>query len=189
MLSVVPEEESAWEKLGGKWPHRNDEADPIEQMYYAVLRGAVATLVDYSDGRMTTDADAIPIEQVYASALEWVTDDDCLAPITWHEACTACGLDPDAVRERVLAACDTNMSFINFVRKQRCAVCGVAPVDPDHWPERARGGTDDRVWPLCRKHHTERHAIGMPRFERKYGVSANECIGTLHERYGRFVGG
>lgn len=79
------------------------------------------------------------------------------------------------------------LTFIDFVRGQRCAVCNTSPVDPDHHPTRGAGGTDDRVWPLCRIHHTERHMIGIKTFERKYGVQVDLVIDELWVQYKREV--
>ena len=42
--------------------------------------------------------------------------------------------------------------------------------DPDHVTTRGAGGGDtpDNVMPLCRRHHSERHQIGIGQMIRKY---------------------
>lgn len=56
------------------------------------------------------------------------------------------------------------------VKKDKCVVCKSTPVDPDHITTRGAGGGDtfDNVWPLCRRHHQERHQIGICTFIEKY---------------------
>lgn len=55
-------------------------------------------------------------------------------------------------------------------RESACLVCGSRPCDVHHEPTRARGGIDKDTVPLCREHHDERHRIGRPAFEKKYGL-------------------
>ena len=76
------------------------------------------------------------------------------------------------------------LTFIEWVRTRPCSVCNVGGADPDHYPNRSIGGTDDRVWPLCREHHSERHAIGMKSFQAKYEVDASLVIDDLRATYG-----
>ncbi len=41
-----------------------------------------------------------------------------------------------------------------------CSVCGTDKnIDMDHIRTKAAGGQD--LWPLCRRHHQERHAKGL----------------------------
>lgn len=51
-----------------------------------------------------------------------------------------------------------------------CVVCARVPSDPDHIRTRGAGGHDSEanLWPLCRIHHVERHAIGLTLFCKRY---------------------
>jgi len=53
---------------------------------------------------------------------------------------------------------------------RRCVVCGHRGCDPDHIQSRGSGGDDidSNLWPLCRRHHTERHTIGIISLVKKY---------------------
>lgn len=56
-------------------------------------------------------------------------------------------------------------------RKQPCVICrSCGGSDPHHVKSKGSGGDDldTNVISLCRKHHTEIHAIGMNRFSEKY---------------------
>jgi len=45
------------------------------------------------------------------------------------------------------------------------------PLDRDHITTRGAGGKDENnVWILCRKHHTERHKVGIFYFIKKYNL-------------------
>lgn len=65
----------------------------------------------------------------------------------------------------------------HHIKSMGCLVCGRYPTDPDHIRTRGAGGMDFirsgklivlNIWPLCREHHTERHAIGLDSFKAKY---------------------
>ena len=64
-----------------------------------------------------------------------------------------------------------NESNLDLIRAMPCAVCGATPSDPDHLKTVGAGGGDElsNLTPLCRRHHTERHAIGVKTFYDKYG--------------------
>lgn len=94
----------------------------------------------------------------------------------WINQCGACGSD------RVL--CDdcrrlqfpsprreTSKQYIEYIRSLPCTVCLDPFVDAAHVQTRGSGGTDFAVVPLCRKHHTEQHTIGIRTFEEKHGVN------------------
>jgi len=51
-----------------------------------------------------------------------------------------------------------------------CLVCGHRCFDLDHIKTRGAGGSDHptNLWPLCRKHHTMRHSMGLVTFARKF---------------------
>jgi hypothetical protein len=75
-----------------------------------------------------------------------------------------------------------NVKLLEEVRKQRCLLiastsredCCVGSTDPHHIKSVGSGGHDieTNVIPLCRKHHTEVHAIGLNRFSNKYAKIA-----------------
>jgi len=56
-------------------------------------------------------------------------------------------------------------------------VCGRSPVDPDHLEHLGMGGAnkgglkDYSCVSLCRQHHSERHDLGLRRFEEKHNVN------------------
>jgi hypothetical protein len=58
-------------------------------------------------------------------------------------------------------------------KRWRCCVPGCnAPADPHHIRSKGAVGQVDlgNVCPLCRRHHTEGHAIGWRTFARRYRV-------------------
>lgn len=72
-----------------------------------------------------------------------------------------------------------NQELLDFVKTLPCICCLQVPSDPDHITTRGAGGDDSaiNVWPLCREHHTERHAKGILHMTRKY----NACMTWLIE--------
>lgn len=82
-----------------------------------------------------------------------------------------------------------NKPLLEVVKRLMCLACGGGPSpsgisginyknypirsDADHITTRGAGGGDewDNVWPLCRKHHQERHFHGLRHMAEKY----NEC--------------
>lgn len=54
-------------------------------------------------------------------------------------------------------------SLLDFITTLPCLICQRVPSDPDHITSRGAGGNDSavNVWPLCREHHTLRHAKGL----------------------------
>jgi hypothetical protein len=71
-------------------------------------------------------------------------------------------------------------------RRLRCSVPSCLEtwkIEPDHYLTRgSREGHDEHTWPLCWKHHSERHAIPLAEFEAKYGISAVEVAARLAAR-------
>lgn len=63
--------------------------------------------------------------------------------------------------------------LLDEIKKQPCIICGQRPSDPDHVVTRGAGGEDSErnVWPLCRRHHTERHTLGLRRLAHKYSAA------------------
>ena len=60
--------------------------------------------------------------------------------------------------------------LIEKVRNMRCTVCQTWPSDAHHITSRGAGGHDtgDNLMPLCQKHHTEWHQIGVGKMIMKY---------------------
>lgn len=56
------------------------------------------------------------------------------------------------------------------IKEGRCIVCGARGCDPDHIKTRGSGGDDipTNIVPQCRRHHSDRHALGWVRFLEKY---------------------
>lgn len=73
---------------------------------------------------------------------------------------------------------DIRRYVIVCLLKKRCAVCGkLVDVDLHHWDSVATiggykydDGLQTRFLPLCREHHSEFHAIGKQRFEKKWHI-------------------
>ena len=67
--------------------------------------------------------------------------------------------------------------YIKYIKSKHCLVCGRSPVDPDHLETLKMGGEnkgglkDFSCIPLCRIHHTERHNLGLRRFQEKHIVN------------------
>ena len=72
-------------------------------------------------------------------------------------------------------------------------VCFASSPDPDHLEAIGMGGNRKKpsqkhysAGPLCRLHHTERHALGIPRFEDKYKINLwKEAFKLLRGYYER----
>lgn len=65
------------------------------------------------------------------------------------------------------------MNYLDYIRKQRCLVCGVDNCDAHHLEARGMGGAntekkDYSCVPLCRMHHDEYHRNGLREFEYIY---------------------
>lgn len=78
-----------------------------------------------------------------------------------------------------------DLVFLDRVRRLRCLVVGCSQfyTDPHHLISRGAGGSDYTAIPLCRKHHTELHAIGKARFESDYGVDLWEVSSRVVSKY------
>lgn len=63
-----------------------------------------------------------------------------------------------------------NKKLLKEYHDKPCLVCERTPSDPDHIRTRGAGGHDEEsnIWPLCRIHHVERHAIGLALFCKRY---------------------
>ena len=63
-----------------------------------------------------------------------------------------------------------NRRLLDSYHLMRCCECGREGCDPAHAKSKGSGGDDikENVIPLCRKHHTEQHKIGVVTFAKKY---------------------
>jgi len=75
--------------------------------------------------------------------------------------------------------------YLEFVRSLPCLIpgCTLRHCDPHRVVSRPRGGGNDQVVPLCRRHHREAHALGRVKFQRVYGLSFPEAIARVHDWY------
>lgn len=75
--------------------------------------------------------------------------------------------------------------YVRFVKTKPCVVCGREPVDHDHLQARGWGSAkhnDLFSVPMCREHHSERHAIGTDAFNLKYAINLwEECARLIAE--------
>jgi hypothetical protein len=92
-------------------------------------------------------------------------------------------------RDRRAMAHERDFSIqARLCRFSQCAVprCTANPltakIDPDHATTRGAGGHDEDTWPLCSRHHGERHRIGLSSFELRHNVSAEVVVGRMRER-------
>ena len=75
-------------------------------------------------------------------------------------------------------------AYLVWVRAQPCLVCGRYGCDPHHEPPRStRGWHDHATVPLCRTHHTLRHALGYPRFTERTGIALRVAALEMRGRY------
>jgi hypothetical protein len=69
--------------------------------------------------------------------------------------------------------------YLDYIRKQRCVVCGQTCVDPHHLKTVGAGGADFTAVPLCREHHDYAHKMGVSRFKNRYAIDLFEVALTL----------
>lgn len=81
-------------------------------------------------------------------------------------------------------------AYVSWVRTLPCAICELTgtqqiyPTETDHHPTiGAAGKRHTKVWPLCTKHHNERHSMGIETFESRYGVKIEDRVRELRETY------
>lgn len=102
-------------------------------------------------------------------------------------------MTPGQKRRRRVQNAMRKHPFVVFVRKLPCAVDPTGhqttPTEFDHYPTIGAAGLHTHGWPLCTEHHVERHAIGVPAFEAKYGVSIQANVGFLEEWFARLSTG
>lgn len=63
-----------------------------------------------------------------------------------------------------------NKRYVEWVKTHPCAVlhAHAGEVDAHHLVSRGAGGSDYTCVPLCRRAHTEYHALGISEFEEKH---------------------
>jgi hypothetical protein len=63
-------------------------------------------------------------------------------------------------------------AYKTFVRSLPCVICGSLPCDPHHIESMGMGikCNDTRTISLCRRHHSEIHAIGKKSFCEQYRI-------------------
>lgn len=83
----------------------------------------------------------------------------CLNEVIWHEV---------TVFPKFKRVIDQDL--LDYIKTLNCIICGFTPCDPDHVITRGPGGSDSaiNVWPLCHKHHIERHNKGLGHMIRTY---------------------
>ena len=56
------------------------------------------------------------------------------------------------------------------IKSMKCLVCNASEVDVAHIKTKGSGGPDEEwnLMPLCRRHHSEQHQIGIITFSQKY---------------------
>jgi hypothetical protein len=72
--------------------------------------------------------------------------------------------------------------WVPWARDFLASGCEFLPLsEPHHEPPRSCGGKDADCVPLSREKHRERHDIGRPAFEAKYGVDLRAIAARIHE--------
>lgn len=66
---------------------------------------------------------------------------------------------------------------LSLIRSLPCFVCEERPCDPDHFKSRGAGGGDElsNLNALCRRHHCERHNLGIKTFWNLYHLKIQEA--------------
>jgi 5-methylcytosine-specific restriction endonuclease McrA len=77
-----------------------------------------------------------------------------------------------------------SQGLVRYINELGCLVCGYSPADAAHVKSRgAGGGWYQNLVPLCRKHHTEQHTIGIKTFEKKYDLNLKATAEALSDGY------
>ena len=84
-----------------------------------------------------------------------------------------------------------SIKYLDYIRGCTCLVCFAPSPDPDHLEAIGMGGNRKKptlkhysAIPLCRLHHTERHALPLKDFEDKYKINLwYECFRLLRSYY------
>ena len=88
-----------------------------------------------------------------------------------------------------IAANKDSLSYLDYIRGRYCLICFTEGPDPDHLEAIGMGGNRKKPTlkhfsciPLCRLHHTERHALTLREFEDKYKINLwYECFRIYRE--------
>ena len=78
---------------------------------------------------------------------------------------------------------EIDKDYLEFVKLEKCIICGRWPSDAHHSISRGSGGGDYYAVSLCREHHSEGHTIGWQTFQSKYELCFNEEIVQMLLRY------
>ena len=88
-----------------------------------------------------------------------------------------------------IAANKNSLKYLDNIRGCYCLICFSENPDPDHLEAIGMGGNRKKPTlkhytcvPLCRLHHSERHAIGTTEFQAKYKINIwKEAFKLLRE--------
>lgn len=186
---------TGWELVGGRWPCRVQTSGLSQRIAWLTLRGAIAALVDGFDGRRHSAR--VPIAIAVWQARGWILNDEWGSDLTFADTCGLLGIDAAQLRSDLLSTGVLGVpKFKNYPEWVRifgfCVVCNSRPenvIDFDHRPTRgARGRVNhDRGCPVCRKHHSEAHSIGIETFQRKYRIDMRVEEEAWRARYARWL--
>lgn len=77
-----------------------------------------------------------------------------------------------------------DLELLSKTREYNCFVCGKpGPSDPHHITSKGAGGGDvvSNLIPLCRRHHTEIHKVGLSKFAWNYPKFKDWLM--MHDRF------
>ena len=88
-----------------------------------------------------------------------------------------------------IAANKDSLEYVGWIKGKECLICFAPNPDPDHLEAIGMGGNRKKPThkhfsciPLCRLHHTERHALTLKEFEDKYKINLwYECFRIYRE--------
>jgi hypothetical protein len=83
--------------------------------------------------------------------------------------------------------------YLNYIRQQRCCICGKTPVDAAHLrvgsindgkrdTGMAEKSSDKWALPLCARHHLQQHAMNEREFWASYGIDPFALAMQYHVR-------
>lgn len=86
---------------------------------------------------------------------------------------------------------DEDRAFVEFCDDKPCSVPGCDPahylsarIDFDHVPTLgSQGKAHAKGWPLCRRHHSEKGALGITTFQEKYDIRFNRVYRALRKEF------
>lgn len=90
---------TSWDLLGGVWPQKIPNVTAEHNLYYAILRSALQTLVDKKDGLKKTGADQMSIAEDYWSVRRWIfgaTDEK--TPVQLEDCAKIFGVKAEHIR-------------------------------------------------------------------------------------------